>query len=136
MGAGMRLANGDLGNRRAARERPGEDEPLAMDGEAQMRAGEFEIAAQDQVAGLQLQPHRADEELRNRRPGETLGRTERQQHQLLDIGETEPPDQRICLLLEQHRALVPRRIMPPACDEAGDFTLERAAHRSGKLLLP
>ena len=136
MRTGMRLADGDPGNGRAARKRPGEDEPFAVDGKAQMRAGELEIAAEDQVPGLQLQPHRTDEELRNRRPGETLGRTERQQHQLLDIGKTVTRDQCVCLLLEQHRTLVPRRIVPVTRDEKGDFTPKSVAHRSGKLLLP
>ena len=52
------------------RERPGEHEPLAVDGRREVGARELDVAAQDQVAGLRLEADGPDDEPRDGRRGE------------------------------------------------------------------
>ncbi len=73
MRARVRLADGDGRKRGAAVEGTGGDKTFAVDREAEMRAGELEVAAEDEVAGVGFETDRADEKAGDWRAGEGAG---------------------------------------------------------------
>ena len=112
------------------------DEAFAVNRRAEVRAGEFEVPAEDEVAGLRFEPDAADKEARDRRPRHLVGHREGNEHQLLGVRQPMRRDHLRdgCRRHDAAEIVVGRAAA--RADERADFGRDRRADRLPQLSNP